>query len=321
MSKRELQRVTIPSFTTWKGVALTDFPLSYEVAGPALGTAPVVLVCHALTGNSHVAAPDGWWAKLIGEGQAIDTSTYTILTFNIPGNAYDGVELEEADTFSLKNVAEIFLLGLKQLRVSGLKAVIGASMGGALAWQIAALEPELAELVIPIACDYRASDWLLAQTEVQQLILKNSPHPLHDARIHAMLCYRTPKSLCERFQNEEASEQVPKVLDWLRYHGRTLEERFSLAAYRTMTFLTENIRVADNVRGLVHIRGVVHLVSIDSDLLFPHEKTIQTARELQELGVKAHHHTIHSIHGHDAFLMEYTQLSEIIAPLFQTKTA
>lgn len=215
----------------------------------------VVLVCHALTGNSHVAAPDGWWAKLIGEEQAIDTRTYTILTFNIPGNAYDGVELEEANAFSLKNVAELFLLRLTPSDWSPEEAVIGASMGGALAWQIATLGPELAELVIQSRATIVHSDWLLAQTGTTVDFEKlpspglRRPYPRH------VLCYRTPRSLCERFQNGEASDRTPKVLDWLRYHGRTLEERFSLAAYRTMTFLTENIRVADGTRVGTHKRG------------------------------------------------------------------
>ena len=81
--------LSISNFVTHRGVELEEVVLSYEVAGCPLGTAPIVLVCHALTGNSSVAGPTGWWASLIGEGQGIDTRAYTILSFNIPCNGYD----------------------------------------------------------------------------------------------------------------------------------------------------------------------------------------------------------------------------------------
>lgn len=84
-----------------------------------------------------------------------------------------------------------------------------------------------------------------------------------------------------------------------------------------MTFLTSNIGVAKNAQELAHIRSNIHLVSIDSDLLFPHAHTLRTHQELLALGLHSHHYTISSQHGHDAFLMEYQQLSHIIAPLFK----
>ena len=52
------------------------FPLLrvyYQVFGKALGTAPVVVVNHAFTGNSQVTGENGWWKEAIGEGKLIDT--------------------------------------------------------------------------------------------------------------------------------------------------------------------------------------------------------------------------------------------------------
>lgn len=311
-----LEKIQLPTYRSEKGV-ISDVILSYQIAGPAIGTAPIVMVCHALTGNSSVAGPNGWWAQLIGEDQAIDTRHYSILCFDIPGNGYSGEPESEPDRFGLKDVARLFLRGLESLGIHHLHAIIGASMGGALVWQIAALAPTLADLIFPIATDYRASDWLLAQTEVQRLLLDSSPHPLRDARLHAMLCYRTPESLSARFGGALVPDtDTPRVLDWLRYHGRALEERFLLSAYRTMTFLTADIHVADSPEGLAHIQSEIHLVSIDSDFLFPHFTAQRTARELSALGKDVTLHTIYSIHGHDAFLMEYEQLNVIMSPYF-----
>ena len=313
-----LGQVTLSDFTNWRGESIPSLTLTYQVAGPALGSAPIVLVCHALTGNSAVAGPEGWWAKLIGPGQTIDTASYTILSIDIPGNEYAGsAPLDDPSLLSVRDVARLWLLVLRELRVDHLYALIGPSLGGGIAWQIAVLEPTLAEHIFPIATDYKASDWLLAQTEVQRLILDHSDRPIHDARVHAMLTYRTPKSLIGRFNGKTTDSGLPKVLDWLDYHGRTLEGRFSLSAYRVMTFLTSTIHAAENEKELARIASHIHLVAMDSDRLFPYFIARETIERLRSFGKEhAELHTIVSDHGHDAFLIEYDQLCRIMSPLF-----
>ena len=127
-----LHEVSIPDFRSERGESYPEVVLSYEVAGPPLGSAPLVLVCHALTGNSTVTGDEGWWNKLISEEGAISPTHYTILSFNIPGNAYDGREADDPEAFELRDVARLFLLSLEALGVKEVYAVIGASMGGAL---------------------------------------------------------------------------------------------------------------------------------------------------------------------------------------------
>lgn len=314
-----LGQVTLSDFTNWRGESIPSITLTYQVEGPALGSAPIVLVCHALTGNSAVSGPEGWWAKLIGPGQTIDTARYTILSIDIPGNEYAGsTPLDDPSLLNVKDVARLWLLVLRELRVDHLYALIGPSLGGGLAWQIATLEPTLADLLFPIATDYKASDWLLAQTEVQRLILEHSDRPIHDARVHAMLTYRTPKSLIGRFEGKKVEDSgLPKVIDWLDYHGRTLEGRFSLSAYRVMTFLTSTIHAAESEEELSRIASDIHLVVIDSDRLFPYFIARETIERLRCSGKEhAELHTIVSDHGHDAFLIEYDQLCRIMSPFF-----
>ena len=313
-----LGQVTLSGFTNWRGESIPSLTLTYQVAGPALGAAPIVLVCHALTGNSAVVGPEGWWAKLIGPGQTIDTIRYTILSIDIPGNEYAGsAPLDDPSLLSVRDVARLWLLVLRELRVDQLYALIGPSLGGGIAWQIAALEPTLAEYLFPIATDYKASDWLLAQTEVQRLILDHSDCPIHDARVHAMLTYRTPESLIGRFEGKTTDSGLPRVLDWLDYHGRTLEGRFSLSAYRVMTFLSSTIHAAESEKELTRIASDIHLVAIDSDRLFPYFIARETIEGLRCSGkARAELHTIVSDHGHDAFLIEYDQLCRIMSPYF-----
>ena len=85
--------------------------MSFELFGRPLHSAPIVLVNHALTGNSGVAGENGWWSDIIGVGKCIDTTTYTVLAFNIPGNGYDGFVVENYKEFVAGDIARVFLNG------------------------------------------------------------------------------------------------------------------------------------------------------------------------------------------------------------------
>ena len=76
-----LQEIKISEFKNNAG-SVQDIHLSYEIFGKPLGTAPVVLINHALTGNSSVIGKTGWWKEIVGDGKSIDTQEYTILAFN-----------------------------------------------------------------------------------------------------------------------------------------------------------------------------------------------------------------------------------------------
>jgi homoserine acetyltransferase len=82
-------------------------------------------------------------------------------------------------------------LGLKALSVDQLFAVIGGSLGGGIAWEMAAINPKITKHLIPVASDWKSTDWIIANCLIQEQFLLNSSQPLHDARLHAMLCYRT----------------------------------------------------------------------------------------------------------------------------------
>ena len=110
-----LHHLSINKYVTYSGKTL-DINLSYEVFGQPLHTAPIILVNHALTGNSDVAGEHGWWTTLIGDGKCIDTKKYTILCFNIPGNGYDGFVIENYKDFVAKDIAKIFLIGIGGLK-------------------------------------------------------------------------------------------------------------------------------------------------------------------------------------------------------------
>ena len=305
-----LSYITITDFRTSLGERLS-LTLSYEVFGRPLGEAPVVLITHALTGNSAVAGEKGWWNKVVSKGGAIDLDRYTALCFNMPGNGYDKIEESLPLKILLADIAGLFLAALSILKITHLRALIGGSIGGSLGWEMLAKSPKLTEIFIPIACDYRTTDWLFSQCLIQKYLLSHPIEPLQKARAHAMLCYRTPESLNARFQGEIASNSgVRRSQEWIEFHGKKLNERFSLRAYRFMNHLLTTINVKKE--SLREIEAKIYFIAIDSDLFFP-GKEMKDCYELLHANQKeVDYFEIKSVHGHDAFLIEYPQLNTLI---------
>lgn len=326
---KHLHYINLDNFTTEAGYFYLEFALSYQLFGQELGKAPVVLVNHALTGNSNVAGDEGWWNSLIGLGKLIDTSKYTIIAFNIPGNGYDEVEANRIDNyedFNARDIARLFGSGLEKIGVDRLYAAIGGSLGGSIAWEMAVLFPDLIENLIPVASDWKASDWILAHNKTQQQILSNSSKPVHDARMMAMLFYRTADSFKEKFNRTRNEEQGNfNTESWLLHHGQKLENRFSLPTYKMMNHLLSSVDITRN-RGTFNevasqIKSSVFQVGVDSDFFFVPKENKETQKLLNEAGVENNYEEIKSIHGHDAFLIEFEQLQKILSPIFtQPKT-
>ncbi|NRA93834.1 MAG: alpha/beta fold hydrolase [Psychroserpens sp.] len=317
-----------------KKIAITDFrvsetsvqniQLSYQNFGQALDEAPVVLVIHALTGNSNVTGAQGWWNSLIGPNQCVDTNRYSVLAFNIPGNGYEGEDskfIENYREFTAHHIARLFSIGLERLNITKLFAIIGGSVGGGIGWELAALKPELSDYLIPIASDWKSTDWVIANCHIQDTILNNSNDPIADARLHAMTLYRTPESFTDKFNRSERAKGYFNVESWLDHHGKTLTNRFQLAAYRMMN---QMLRTIDITKGKLSFREAtqaitahIHIVTINSDLLFKSDENWDTFVDLKLFKENVSISEIKSIHGHDAFLIEFDQLNAILEPIFE----
>ena len=313
--------LALTNFTTENGAFYASIHLSYQVFGATLHSAPIVVVNHALTGNSQVIGATGWWNDLIGTNKTIDTQKYTILAFNVPGNGFDGQVIESYLDFTARDVAQLFVLGLQELQIASVYAIIGGSVGGGIAWEMAALSPRLAQHLIPIATDWKATDWLMANCYLQEQILNHSSHPIEDARVHAMLCYRTPESFEAKFNRTINSDLgVFNIESWLAHHGEKLQQRFQLSSYKMMNQLLKTIDITRG-RGsfesvVAPITAAIYMIGIDSDLFFTPTENRKTTQELQELGQQVSYQEIESIHGHDAFLIEYEQLNRLLATVF-----
>ena len=320
-----LNFIEIPSFLTRSGYQ-ANLELSYQTFGPVLGTAPIVLIIHALTGNSNVSGENGWWNDIVGAQKTIDTDHFTVLAFNLPGNGFENTAehlIFNYKEFVAFDIAKAIKLALDQLNITNLHALLGASVGGGVAWELVAHAPDITKHFIPIAADYKSTDWIIANCHIQDAILSNSNQPLVDARKHAMTLYRTPESLTSKFNREGHQAHEYEIERWLNYHGIKLNERFCISAYKMMNQVLKTIDIelqGDDIRELVkQITATITIVTVNSDLFFKPEENWNTYVRLKKVKDHVYINEIESIHGHDAFLIEYQQLKRILDPIFNLK--
>ena len=317
-----LNKLNIENFSSFDGTNF-DIELTYELFGQPIGESPIVLINHALTGNSSVSGSKGWWNSIVGNKKLIDTNNFTVLAFNFPGNGYDGKLIDNYESLILRDVAKMFIIGLEKLKIEKLFAIVGGSIGGGLVWEMASISPKISENYIPIASDWKSSDWLLANTRLQKQILNNSSNPVHDARIHAMLCYRSPLSFQKKFDrsiNEDA--QIFNVESWLLHHGKKLQERFQLSSYKLMNHLLSTIDITQGGKIkfediISKIKGNIFIVSVDSDLFFTDYQNRDSFYKACRIKDNIFFKTIKSVHGHDAFLIEFDQINKLLSSVFK----
>jgi homoserine O-acetyltransferase len=88
------RRVTLPGpLRLDAGVLLSPVDIAYETYGTLNADASnAILICHALTGDQHVASnhprtgKPGWWTRMVGEGRPIDPARHFIVCANVLGS-------------------------------------------------------------------------------------------------------------------------------------------------------------------------------------------------------------------------------------------
>ena len=87
-----------------------------------------------------------------------------------------------------------------------------------------------------------------------------------------------------------------------------------------MNHLLKTIDISRNKTDFLAVANTItaniHIISVDSDLFFIPSENLETYEELVATKENVFYHEIKSIHGHDAFLIEFEQLSTIISPIF-----
>lgn len=288
------------------GRALTDVRVTYHTYGEAREDATLVL--HALTGNSAVHE---WWPDFLGAGRPLDPTRDFIVCANVLGGCAGTLSAAELEAewggdavLSLRDLARVGRALLGALGVWRVR-VIGASMGGMLAYAWLLECPDLVERAVVIGAPARHSPWAVGLNTAARGAIRAAPGGagLGVARMIAMLSYRSPESFA-RTQAGERVPGVPAITSYLEYQGEKLRARFCERTYCALTAAMDAFQPTD--AELRAIRVPVLVVGISSDVLYPAEEVRGYVREL----ARGEYWELDSLHGHDAFLMDPQALPE-----------
>lgn len=175
------------------GEKLKEITVAYETYGELnKDKKNAILICHALTGDSHAAGwhkgdkKPGWWEILIGSGKALDPKKYFIICSNVLGGCKGttGPKSINPDTnkpyaldfpvITIKDMVEVQKKLIDRFNIEKLYAVIGGSMGGMQVLQWLVSYPKMVKKAIPIATTGRSSPQQIAFNEVgRQAIIKD----------------------------------------------------------------------------------------------------------------------------------------------------
>ena len=176
------------------GVAFQPLTVAYQTYGTLnADKSNAVLICHALTGDQHVAnthpvtGKPGWWEIMVGPGKPIDTDRYFVICSNVlggclgttgpastnpaTGEAY-GLELP---IITIRDMVRAQAKLIDRLGIDSLFCVIGGSMGGMQVLQWAASYPDRVFSAIPIATAARHSAQNIAFHEVGRQAIMADP--------------------------------------------------------------------------------------------------------------------------------------------------
>lgn len=187
--------VTIGDLELEDGNALPGVVMAYETWGTLNADGSnAVLVCHALTGDSHVTGPaepghdaPGWWQDIVGPGRAIDTEEYFVVAPNVLGGCQGstGPAYPAADgrpwgsRFPWVTVRDQVAAEAKLADAIGIDSwalVVGASMGGHRVLEWAAMYPERTRAIAPIATSAATTGDQIAWAHTQNMAIRLDPN-------------------------------------------------------------------------------------------------------------------------------------------------
>ncbi|BCJ88506.1 homoserine O-acetyltransferase MetX [Effusibacillus dendaii] len=348
VARREFQ---LPDMMLQSGQWLRNAVLVYETFGTLNEQKDnAILVCHALTGDSHAGSTSGnpgWWDGLIGPGKALDTDRYFMICANVLGGCSGSsgpASVNPADgkpygmrfpVVTIRDMVQAQYYLVKSFGIDRLFSVIGGSMGGMQVYEWAVSYPQMMETYIPIATCTRFSSMGIAFNNVMKQAILNDPDwhngdyygrsfpekGLNLARRLGMITYRSFELYEERFGLSMVSSDDPYAMEsqfqveqYLSYQGSKLVKRFDANSY---LYLLKSMDLHDISRGRAPYESVLEqieakslMIGIDSDFLFPASEMVGTYELLKAKEKSVEYREIRSVYGHDGFLIEFEIMNE-----------
>ncbi|MGV9747634.1 homoserine O-acetyltransferase MetX [Rhodococcus zopfii] len=348
--------VDIGPLTLESGESLPNVTLAVQRWG-ALSPARdnVVLVEHALTGDSHItgpAGPDhpspGWWTGMVGPGAPIDTDRWCVVASNVLGGcrgstgpsstAPDGKPWgSRFPQITIRDQVAAEAALLDALGIETLAAVTGGSMGGMRTLEWIVTHPDRVRASLILAVGARATADQIGTQTTQMAVITGDPDwqggdyhgtgrrpdtGLGIARRIAHLTYRTEEGLDSRYANSAQADEDPwrggryAVQSYLDHQADKLVSRFDPGTY---VVLTEAMNRHDVGRGRGGVQAALGASPVPTIVAGVSSDRLYPLRLQQEIADGLPNcdglRVLESRDGHDGFLTEADSVAKLLVEL------
>ncbi|MCW5598011.1 MAG: homoserine O-acetyltransferase [Nitrosomonas sp.] len=341
------------------GAILDSYEQVYETYGELnAAKSNAVLICHALSGNHHVAGvyadnPKnvGWWNNMIGPGKPIDTRKFFVIGVNNIGGCHGSTGPASINKKTGKHYgadfpvvttidwAQTYVRLADKFGIDEFAAVVGGSLGGMSAMQLALDAPEKVRHAIVIAAAAKLTAQNIAFNDVARQAIITDPdfyggdfyshgtiprRGLRLARMLGHITYLSNDSMAEKFGRELRSGSLSfnfdiefQIESYLRYQGDKFADQFDANSYLLMTKALDYFDPArdydDNLSAAFHRAKANFLVlSFSTDWRFSPERSRSIVKALLDNKLNVSYAEIPSRHGHDSFLMKDEHYHQLV---------
>ena len=258
------------------GKIISEYDLKYETYGKLnKEKSNAVLICHALSGNHHVAGyyendkKPGWWDNMIGPNKPIDTDKLYVVCLNNLGGCHGSTGPTSINPKTKKIYGSEFPIMavsdwvnsqkelMTYLDIPCWRFIVGGSLGGMQAFQWTIQNPTLVENCVIIAAAPKLTAQNIAFNEVARQAIMKDPN-WHDgnyiekgvipsqglalARMLGHITYLSDESMGEKFGRDLKKTKLNfnydvefQIESYLRYQGEKFVTGFDANTYLLMT--------------------------------------------------------------------------------------
>lgn len=303
MTNYTVDTLELGPFTTESGEFISNLKLRYEHVG--LKGQPLVVVCHALTGNHLTYGTNenpGWWRGII-DGGYMPVNDYQFLTFNVIGSPYGSssalTDVNFPESLTLRDIVRAIELGIETLGFERINILIGGSLGGMQAIELLYNRKFNVEKAVILAATDKTSSYSRAFNEIaRQAIHLDNKEGMSIARQLGFLTYRSSKSYDKRFSPNQ-------VVTYQKHQGNKFMNHFDSLCYLTLLDVLDSHDV-DRGRNDVdevfsNLDTKVMTMGFTDDLLYPDDLVCAVGNRF-----KYHKHFfVPDNVGHDGFLLNF----------------
>lgn len=305
---------------------------------------------HAAGYNSPDDEKPGWWDDMIGPCKPFDTNKYFIICSNMLGSCYGTTGPSSIDPscgrpyalrFPVVTVNDMVKLQKKlitKLGIEKLFCVAGGSMGGMQALEWGVTYPDAVKSLVVISSAGRITPMAIAFNTIARFAIKNDPNwqngdyygkaapkdGLAIGRMAGHITYLSDAAFHKKFGRRLGSQEsiydfnsVYEVENYLRYNGYKFTERFDANSYlyilKAMDIFDLSYGFGSYEEALKRLSAKTLLIDFTSDFLFPPYQTDEIVDIMTKCGNPPERATIKSDYGHDAFLLEFDEQSDVVS--------